>query len=161
MSSTSNVALCLRNHRKKLRIILMQMSPLRGSNETMLNMKPVSGSVGVGDAVADANTGFISGVDPQPISTDFALDVDPPSVKPEFMPEYEASHEDEWAEDSANDLPVLELSNRDKILLQRALMEHAPEVPDYRDLSHVHRVVVDGIRFDDSVPFINHDNVII
>jgi hypothetical protein len=33
----------------------------------------VCGSVGVGDGVAD--TGFISGVDPQPIGTGFALDV--------------------------------------------------------------------------------------
>jgi hypothetical protein len=45
------------------------------SNEKLLNMEPVSGSVSVGDVVADA--GFISGVDPQPSVTGFTLDVDP------------------------------------------------------------------------------------
>jgi hypothetical protein len=34
-------------------------------------------------------------------------------------------------------------------------------MPDYRDLSQAHRVVADGLQFDDSVPLINHDNVII
>jgi hypothetical protein len=83
--------------------------PFAGSNETMLNLEPVSGSVSVGDAVADA--GFISGVDPQPTGIGFTLDVDPPSVKPLFMPEYEAAFGDERAKDSADDRPVLELSN--------------------------------------------------
>jgi hypothetical protein len=58
---------------------------------------------------------------------------------------------DERAEDSADDRPICELSNRDKILLQRALAEHALEVPDCRDLSHAHRIIADGLRFDDSV----------
>jgi hypothetical protein len=40
-------------------------------------------------------------------------------------------------------------------------VEHAPEMPDYRNLSQAHRVVADGLRFDDSVLLINHDNVII
>jgi hypothetical protein len=40
-------------------------------------------------------------------------------------------------------------------------MKHAPEMPDYRNLSQAHMVVADGLRFDDSVPLINHDNVII
>jgi hypothetical protein len=40
-------------------------------------------------------------------------------------------------------------------------VKHAPEMPDCRDLSQAHRVVADGLRFDDSVPLINHDNVII
>jgi hypothetical protein len=40
-----------------------------------LNMEPVSGSVSVGDVVA--NAGFISGVEPQPSATGFTLDVDP------------------------------------------------------------------------------------
>jgi hypothetical protein len=35
------------------------------------------------------------------------------------------------------------------------------EVLDCRDLSQTHRVVVDGIRLDDSVPLINCDDVII
>jgi hypothetical protein len=35
------------------------------------------------------------------------------------------------------------------------------EVLDCRDLSQAHRVVVDGIRLDDSVPLINCDNAII
>jgi hypothetical protein len=40
-------------------------------------------------------------------------------------------------------------------------VEHAPEITDCRDLSQAHRVVTDGLRFDDSVPLINHDNIII
>jgi hypothetical protein len=40
-------------------------------------------------------------------------------------------------------------------------VEHAPEMLDCRHLSQAHWVVADGIRFDDSVPLINHDNVII
>jgi hypothetical protein len=32
---------------------------------------------------------------------------------------------------------------------------------DCLDLSQAHRVVTDGLRFNDSVPLINHDNVII
>jgi hypothetical protein len=102
-------------------------------------------SVGVGDVLPD--TGFISGVDPQPIS----LDVDPFFMQPEFMSEYEA----------VDDRPVPKLSKRDKPLLQRALAEHDPEIPDCPDLSQTHRVVLDGLRFDDSVPLINHDNVIV
>jgi hypothetical protein len=39
-------------------------------------------------------------------------------------------------------------------------VEHAPEIPDCRDLSQAHRVVTDGLRFDDSVPLINLDNII-
>jgi hypothetical protein len=53
--------------------------------------------------------------------------------------------------DTADDRSVPELSNRDKALLQRALAEHAPGMLDYRDLSQAHRVVADGLRFDDSV----------
>jgi hypothetical protein len=45
-------------------------SPFIGSNETVLNEELVCGSVGVGDPAVD--TGFISGVDPQPIATRFA-----------------------------------------------------------------------------------------
>jgi hypothetical protein len=37
--------------------------PLVSSNKTILNMKPVSGSVGVGDTITDV--GMISGVDSQ------------------------------------------------------------------------------------------------
>jgi hypothetical protein len=79
-----------------------------GSNETLLNMEPVSGSVGVGDVVADMR--MISGVDPQPIATVVALIVDVFSVEPEFMSEYDATFRDERAEDSADDRPVLELT---------------------------------------------------
>jgi hypothetical protein len=39
-------------------------------------------------------------------------------------------------------------------------VEHAPEITDCRDLSQAHRVVADGLRFDDSVPLINLDNII-
>jgi hypothetical protein len=79
------------------------------SNETV---ELVCGSVGVGDVLPD--TGIISCVDPQSI----ALDVDPPFMEPEFMPEYEATFGDERAEDSADNRPVLELSKKDKSLLQ-------------------------------------------
>jgi hypothetical protein len=141
----------------------MQMTPLPppfiGSNETVLNVEPVSESVGVGDDVAD--TGFISGVDFEPIATSFALNVDSPSIDLEFMLDYDATFGDERAEDSVDDGPVPKLSNKDKVLLQRALAEHAPEVSDYRNLSHAHRVVANGLQFNDSVSLINHDNVII
>jgi hypothetical protein len=86
------------------------------SNKTLLNEEPICGSVGVGDAAAD--TGFISGVDPQPIATGFALDIDPSFVEPEIMLEYEATFGDERAEDSVDDWPVPELSKRDTSLLQ-------------------------------------------
>jgi hypothetical protein len=46
-------------------------------------------SVGVGDVLPD--TGFMSGVDPQPI----ALDVDSSFMELEFMLEYEAAFGDE------------------------------------------------------------------
>jgi hypothetical protein len=36
-------------------------------------------------------------------------------------------------------------------------VEHAPEMPDCRDLIQAHRVVADGLQFDDSVPLVNHD----
>jgi hypothetical protein len=62
-----------------------------------------------------------------------------------FMPEYEAAFGDECAEDSVDDRPIPELSNRDKVLLQRALMEHAPEMLDCQDLSQAHRAVIDGL----------------
>jgi hypothetical protein len=129
------------------------------SNETVLNVEHISRSVGVGDVVADA--GFISGVDPQPTAISFALDVDLPFVELKFMAKYEVVFGDERAEDSADDRLVPELSNRDKVLLQRALVEHAPEMPDCRGLSQAHRVIDDGLRFDNGVPLINHDNVII
>jgi hypothetical protein len=107
--------------------------------------------VGVGDVLPD--TGFISSVDPQPINLDFDLSF--------VEPEYELAFGDERVEDSVDDRPVPKLSKRDKALLQRALAEHALEIPDYRDLSQEHRVVVDGLGFDDSVPVINNGNVII
>jgi hypothetical protein len=56
-------------------VVLMQLSqetwddadadepPFIASNETVLNVKPISKSVGVGDAIA--KVGFISGVDPR------------------------------------------------------------------------------------------------
>jgi hypothetical protein len=100
-------------------------------------------------------------VDPQPISTGFALDVDLSFIEPEFMSEYVATFGDECVEDSVDDRPVPELSKRDKALLQRVLVEHAPEVPDCWDLSQAHRHVANGLRFNDSVPLINYDNAII
>jgi hypothetical protein len=83
--------------------------PFIASNEIV---EHACGSVVVGNVLPDM--GFISGVDPQPIT----LDVDPPFVELEFMPEYEAAFGDERAEDSANDRPVPELSKRDNALLQ-------------------------------------------
>jgi hypothetical protein len=91
----------------------------------VLNVKLVSGSVGVDDVVA----------------------------------EYDVAFGDERVADSIDDRPVLELSNRDKVLLHQALVEHAPEVLDCWDTSHTHRAIANGVRFDDSVPLINHDNV--
>jgi hypothetical protein len=90
--------------------------PFIGNNETMLNEEPACGSMSVGDAATD--TGFISGVDPQPIATEFALDIDPSFVEPEFMPEYETTFGDESAEDLVGDQPIPELSKRDNALLQ-------------------------------------------
>jgi hypothetical protein len=81
----------------------------------VLNVEPVCGSVGVGDGVTD--TCFVSGVNPPPIGTGFVIDVDPSTVDLEFEPEYEATFRNERAKDSADDWPVLELSNRDKTLL--------------------------------------------
>jgi hypothetical protein len=133
--------------------------PFITSNETMLNVKPVSDSVSVGDAIVDV--GFILGMDPYPTAIGFTLDVDLPSVEPEFMPEYETAFGGERVEDSTDDQHVPELSKRDKVLFQRALVEHAPEMLDCRDLSQTHIVVADGFRFDDNVALINHDNVII
>jgi hypothetical protein len=48
--------------------------PFVAGNETMLKVEHVCRNVGVGDDVAD--TGFISGVDPLPIATGFASDID-------------------------------------------------------------------------------------
>jgi hypothetical protein len=47
----------------------------------------------------------------------------------------DVSFGDERAEDSIDDHPVPELSNRDKVLLHRALAEHAAHMPDCQDLS--------------------------
>jgi hypothetical protein len=63
------------------------------NNETVLNVKLVSASVDVDDIIVDV--GFISGVGPQPVGTGFVLHVEPPSVELEFMPEYEATFEDD------------------------------------------------------------------
>jgi hypothetical protein len=89
---------------------------LVASNKTVLNVEPECRSVGVGDTTVDI--GFISGVDPQPIATRFALDVDPSFVESEFLLEYEVVFGDEGAEDSVDDRPVPKLSKRDKALLQ-------------------------------------------
>jgi hypothetical protein len=48
-------------------------------------------------------------------------------------------------EDSTDDQPVPELSKRENALLQRALVEHIPDIPDCRDLSQVHWAVADGL----------------
>jgi hypothetical protein len=61
-------------------------SPFVSSNETMVNVELVSGSVGVGDVATDVR--MILGVDHQPIATVIILTSDASSVVPEFMPEY-------------------------------------------------------------------------
>jgi hypothetical protein len=75
-------------------------------------MEPVCGSVGVGDGVVD--TSFIPGVNPEPIGTGFALDVEPSFIETE----YEAVFRDEHAEDLVDDRSVSELSNKENALLQ-------------------------------------------
>jgi hypothetical protein len=40
-------------------------------------------------------------------------------------------------------------------------VKHAPEMPDCQYLSQAHWAVANGLRFDDNVPLINHDNTII
>jgi hypothetical protein len=82
-------------------------------------------------------------------------------IESEFMPKYEATFGDKRVKDSTDDRPIPELCNKDKTLLQRALAEHALEMPDCRNLSQTYRVVADGFRFNDNVSLINHDNVII
>jgi hypothetical protein len=154
MSRTSNVASSLCNCCKKLRPTLIQRSP---HSLAVLNVEPVCRSVG--DGVVDMS--LISCVDLEPIATEFVQDVELSFDEPEFMLEYDAAFRDKRAEDLADDRPVPKLSNRDKALLQQALVEHAPNMPDCRDLSQAHRDVADGLRFDDSVPLISHDNVII
>jgi hypothetical protein len=106
--------------------------PFIGSNKTMLNVEPFLGSVYVGDVVA--NVGMISGVDPQLITVVASIGY-APSIFLEFMAEYDATFGDERAEDSADDHPVLELSNREMVLLPRALVEHAANMPNCQDLS--------------------------
>jgi hypothetical protein len=69
-----------------------------------LNVEPVLGSVGVDDVVVDV--GMISGMDPHPIATSFTLNVDVPSIEPEFMPEYDVAFGNERVEDPADDRPV-------------------------------------------------------
>jgi hypothetical protein len=112
------------------------------SNEIVLNVKPVLESVGVSDDIADMgiissvdpqpiatavtitgdapssdDTGMISSVDPHPIATTITITGDAPFIVPEFIAEYNASFGDERADDSADDCPVSELSNMDKVLL--------------------------------------------
>jgi hypothetical protein len=138
---------------------LVHEHPFVGSNKIVLNVEPFLRSIGVGDAVA--NVVMISEVDSQPINIVVALTGDASSTMPELKNEYDMTFGDEWAEDSADDRLVLELSNRCKVLLHRGLMKHATEVPDCWDLSEAHRVVDDGLHLDDNVSLINCDNVII
>jgi hypothetical protein len=117
--------------------------PCVGSNEEVTNMEP--------DHVD--GMGMLMVVDPEPINT--AL------VEEEVLVDDDAAFADERDVDSDDDRPLSTLSNRDKALLKRALDDFAPVVPDCRDLSEAHRAVADGTQFNDSVPLINNDNVII
>jgi hypothetical protein len=108
----------------------------------VLNVEHVSGSVGVSDDIADMgmissvnpqpiatvvtitgdapssdDMGMISSVDPHPIATTITITGGAPFIVLEFIAEYDVTFGDERAEDSADDCPVLELSNRDKVLL--------------------------------------------
>jgi hypothetical protein len=103
----------------------------------------------------------ISGVDHQPIAIVVVLTGDAPFVVLEFMSKYDATFGDEWVNDSVNNRPVSELSNRDKVMLQQALAEYAAKVTDCQDLSQTYRIVPDGLQLDDSMSIINYDNIII
>jgi hypothetical protein len=120
--------------------------PFDGSNEVVHNVEPPLGSVR--DVVDEA--GRMAEVDPEPI-TAVVCSHEAPSIVPEYMVYDDAAFVDERAEGLDDDHPVPELSDWEKVLLQRALAEHAPDVPDCQDLSQSHRAVVDGFQFDDSV----------
>jgi hypothetical protein len=102
-------------------------------------VEPISRSVDVGNVVVD--TRLISGVNHQPITTGFTLDVDQTFVEPESMPEYKAVFGDKRAEHSTDNQSVSELSNRDKVLLQRALVRRGARLSG---LSHAHWAIADS-----------------
>jgi hypothetical protein len=130
--------------------------PFDGSNEVVHNMEQLSGSAR--DVVDEA--GRMAEVDPEPI-TMLVRTREAPSVVLVFMVYDDAAFGDERAESANDDHPVLELSDLEKVLLQRALTKHAPDMPDCQDLIQAHHVVADDFQLDDSIPPINLDNLII
>ena len=58
---------------------------------------------------------------------------------------------EELAEDSDDDRPVRRLDDREIEILRRVFPGRDPLVPDFKDLSHGHRVVVDGGPSDTTV----------
>jgi hypothetical protein len=67
---------------------------------------------------------------------------------------------DELAEDSNDDHPVRCLNYREIEILRRVLPERDPLVPDFEDLSHGHRVVVDGKPSDTNIPDVSGCSII-
>jgi hypothetical protein len=130
--------------------------PFDGSNEMVHTIEPLLGSVH--DVVDEA--GRIAEVDPEQI-TAVVRTHKAPSIVPGFMTYDNATFGEERAEGSDDDRPEPVLSKWEKILLQRALAEHAPNVLDCQDLSQTHHAIANDFQFDDIVPPINLDNLII
>ena len=80
-------------------------------------------------------------VDPSVVSApinseiSLSLELQRRPVQRELNPNNDAAFGDERADNSDDDRPLPELSEAEKILLHRALAEHAPNVPNCRDLS--------------------------
>jgi hypothetical protein len=102
-------------------------------------VKHVFRSVDIGDVVVDME--LISGVNHQSIATGFTLDIDLTSVEPESMPKYKAVFGNKRVEHSTDNQSVSELSNRDKVLLQRALVRRGARLSG---LSHAHWAIADS-----------------
>jgi hypothetical protein len=101
-----------------------------GSNEVVHDVEPPLWSVrdGVDEAWRMAE------VDLEPIIV-VVRTSEAYSIIPKFMAYDDASFGDDRAEGSDDDCLVPELSECEKVLLQRALATHAPDVPDCGDLS--------------------------
>jgi hypothetical protein len=127
-----------------------------GSNEVIHDVELPSGSVP--DVVNEA--GRMVEEDPKPVTV-VVRTHEVPSIVLEYMAHDDAMFGDEQAKGSDDDHPVPELTESKKVLLHHVLAEHAPDVPDYRNLSQAHCAVADGFWLDDSVPPINLDNIIV
>ena len=67
---------------------------------------------------------------------------------------------DEIAEDFDDDRPVCRLDEREIEILRRVFPGRDPLVPDFKDLSHGHRVVADGRLSDTTIPDVSGCNII-